>query len=1756
MRTHKKQPRRRRLFVERLESRELLSSSPIWSGFAGNAQHTGLAAVQSQPLDNIRWQTPIDLQPQFSGNDLLIHYGEPMVTAANTVLIPVKTNAIGGFRIEARSGADGTIKWIQNTDYILPNSSWTPSFDAVLTPTNRLYFAGAGGTVYFTDNPDSNNPTFTQVAFYGLSNYQANPGSFNATVFVDTPMTSDSHGNIFFGFRVQGIGPTVGGVPIHSGIARIAASGSGIWTSATTAANDPNIGIVPHNAAPALSNDETTLYVPVRSATTSGYGFLLGWDPTTLALKQNGSGGPMKVLLQDPRPVTQPILGATFAGLASGSSSCNGCEPPDTMVAAGPSNVVEMVNASMLIASKTGTTISTTSLANLFPLPSSLPPGTQRLFQSNPFVIFDDNISNGVGNPSGRFIVGALDIFSNQVTDFLDFAVSNDWDATHGFTTHPFSNVSEDFFLADYPRVGYNADAVFISFNLFNATGAFDHPEILAIQTSTITSGAASTYTSFHHDLSNNLFTVVPAMMHGASPGGPEYFVSAPSSALSGGASDIHILTESNVLSNTPTDLDNDIVVNPYNNAIPVMQPNGSVFPASGKIDARVLSAAWRNNILVADQTIGFNSTTDHVRWYQLSTASTLSLTQQGDVSAANGGSTFYPSIDIAANNNLGLTYMQSSSTEFVSMYVTGRTPTDPTGTMEVGVRAFAGTANYNGTLAGAYSGTSVDPATGTSFWSANEFVTSNSVASWSTGIANFSLSPLPIFSNATIPDISTSSPMVGPDGDVYYGVFGSTYDGSRGWMLHFNRDLTIEKTPGAFGWDDTASIVPASLVPSYQGTSTYLLMTKYNNYAGPASFELADGVNKIAILDPNATETDPHPSSNGVSVMREIMTIAGPTPDANFRSSGFPNAVREWCINSAVVDPFTVGPNGAFHASVLANSEDGKLYRWDLLTDSFTQVVTLTPGIGEAYTPTFMGPDGTVYAINDATLFAVGGLPIAAASDALTVTRGTTAVVNATFTVTLTNPTNDTATVPYFTSDGTATAGRDYVSTSGTLTFTPGTTSLTVNVPILPGTAYHAPRTFFLNLGNPTNARVLQSQAVGTIIVSPSLLPTISITNTSVTQSTTDVINAVFTVTLTGATEESSSVSFNTTDGTAVSGLDYSTVSGTLNFAPGTAPQTQTIVVPVLASAADASPLTFNVVLLNPPVNATIDPGHAQAQGTILNTPPVISIGSVSAPAGDSGTTPFNFTISLSRPSRRPITVTYATADGTAQASADYNAVGHTTVTFAPNQTAMSVTVLVNGTTVSQPDKTFFVKLSNPLVADPVNPVAGTIGVGQGTGTILNHNGALTISDVTAQDRPDAAVQFIFSVRLQNASINPISVDVSAVDGTAHAPADYTPLATTLNFAPGQTFLPVSVIVPADRNFHPSTNFFVNLSNPVNAVLMRAQGIGNIVSGVTPGSLQFSAATYSVRESRGSVNIVITRAGGSTGSISVHFATSGGTAVPNVAYVPTSGTLSFADGQTSASFPITILDDGVISLGQTVNVVLTSPTGGATLGTQSQAILQIFDSDGTPNQRFIMQLYRDLLGREVDPGGFSGWTSILNSGVSRTQVVRMLEDSTEYRTKFVSSVYMQILRRPVDPTGLNMGLGILASGAVGAADQLRAILLGSDEYFNRIGGRTNAGFIQALYHDLLNRDADTLGAQALEQYLANGGDRTQAAGLYLTTPEAAGVLVAGLYQHYLHRQPAPSELPGYEFVLGTSQLSEFDVAAIIAGSGEYLANV
>ncbi len=246
-------------------------AAPFWDGYAGNAQHTAVSPIATQSMDTIRWQTPIDLNPVYqpgSGN-LYAHYGSPMVTQENTVIVPVKTGADGGFRLEAFDGDTGVHRWAANvaTDYALPSHNWVPPYQPVLTPNGRMYYAGAGGTVYYRDNLDASSPSApTQVAFFGNANYTANPAAYNSNVFICTPLTSDDSGNVYFGYRTTGATPA----GVTSGIAKVAPDGTAIYQTVAVASGDAGLGRPVMNCAPAISNDGTKVYMAFSNGANEG----------------------------------------------------------------------------------------------------------------------------------------------------------------------------------------------------------------------------------------------------------------------------------------------------------------------------------------------------------------------------------------------------------------------------------------------------------------------------------------------------------------------------------------------------------------------------------------------------------------------------------------------------------------------------------------------------------------------------------------------------------------------------------------------------------------------------------------------------------------------------------------------------------------------------------------------------------------------------------------------------------------------------------------------------------------------------------------------------------------------------------------------------------------------------------------------------------------------------------------------------------------------------------------------------------------------------------------------------------------------------------------------------------------------------------------------------------------------------------------------------------------------------------------------
>jgi len=245
--------------------------------------------------------------------------------------------------------------------------------------------------------------------------------------------------------------------------------------------------------------------------------------------------------------------------------------------------------------------------------------------------------------------------------------------------------------------------------------------------------------------------------------------------------------------------------------------------------------------------------------------------------------------------------------------------------------------------------------------------------------------------------DDSTACPLVGPDGDVFFGIWYNNLV-SRGFTMHYSADLSTFKNAGAFGWDDTPSIVPASAVPSYTGTSTYLIMCKYNNYSDEGVY--GDGQNKLAVLDPNATQSytvqygshhsPPNTTGPTYTVMKEVLTVLGITPNAEkYSDNTLLDGVREWCINTAAID--------VLGKAAIVNSEDGHCYRWDFTTNTLSEDVALASPTGEAYTPTAVTGDGLSLCVNNANVLAIwdgaepGSLGLSSstpsAGDAITVT-------------------------------------------------------------------------------------------------------------------------------------------------------------------------------------------------------------------------------------------------------------------------------------------------------------------------------------------------------------------------------------------------------------------------------------------------------------------------------------------------------------------------------------------------------------------------------------------------------------------------------------------------------------------------------------------------------------------------------------------------------------------------------------------------
>lgn len=618
---------------------------------------------------------------------------------------------------------------------------------------------------------------------------------------------------------------------------------------------------------------------------------------------------------------------------------------------------------------------------------------------------------------------------------------------------------------------------------------------------------------------------------------------------------------------------------------------------------------------------------------------------------------------------------------------------------------------------------------------------------------------------------------------------------------------------------------------------------------------------------------------------------------------------------------------------------------------------------------------------------------------------EGNSSTSNAGFSVTLSNPSGRTVSVDFATANGAATAGSDYVSSNGTVTFSPGEVSKTINVAVVGDTTGEINENFFVNLSNPTNATLALAQGLGTILDDDSACPAPAFQVTSNLPITTpiDAVAADFN----GDNKKDLIVaSFNSMVELFLSDGNGG-FSGPTIFAVGANVQS-------LAVGDFNGDLKLDVVTVNENTKsillgngsggfaaATTTPapdarsvvvGDLNADGkqdlALVNTA-VTSSGSVSILLGD-GSGAFG------------APTTYPT--GTSSlfgALANINGDNKLDLVVA-NLNSFNVSILLNNG-----DGTFGAATNIALGYNVQSVVTGDlnndsktdiVALGsqpQGRMSILLGNGdgtfgAPTTSVINPPPYRGALADLNGDGQLDLATANPIAGDAGSLvvhfgngTGALSAPAKYT--------------VGISPLAVAIADFNGDTKPDIALPVPNSA---RVSILLNTCAATPITTVQFSSSNYFVNEATNSVSVTVTRNGDTSGTSTVDYTTTDtdnftvncttteGHAFGRCDFATSVDTLTFGPGETSKSFLIPIINDVWSEGSETFGVTLSNATG-AGLGTPATAVITINDNEpvippltGVLNPYFatpffIRQHYLDFLSREPEVG--EPWSGILN---------------------------------------------------------------------------------------------------------------------------------------------------------------------------------
>ena len=483
-------------------------------------------------------------------------------------------------------------------------------------------------------------------------------------------------------------------------------------------------------------------------------------------------------------------------------------------------------------------------------------------------------------------------------------------------------------------------------------------------------------------------------------------------------------------------------------------------------------------------------------------------------------------------------------------------------------------------------------------------------------------------------------------------------------------------------------------------------------------------------------------------------------------------------------------------------------------------------------------------------------------------------------FTVTREGNTSVFASVNYSVQGVSAEAGSDFTPVSGTITFAAGQTSADIVVPILANARGEPDETFTITLSGSTAGSIIVGGSASATILADLLLPSLMIDSVSIADS--GATTAVLTVTRSGSLTQSSSVAYQTAGGSAQVGIDFSAVSGVINFAPGQT--TAQIEIPIIADASGV-PLEkeelFQVELFNAS-NGII----TKSVGTVTITADIAATFSIDSASVAEGASVI-LTVTRGGYLSRSVSVNYSTQDGTAIAGSDYqSATG--TLTFGPNQTTQTITIPILKDSVVETAESFSVVLGNPLGGDVVGS-PGTVSI-----TLDPPLPTLSVSDVSISDTAAGSAGFV--VTLSAVSTIPVTFNYTTQAGSATAGSDFTPRNGTVTIPAGQTSITIDVPVLANANNEPTEIFSVVLSGANGATIAKDTGVGTITADIIVVPV-INVNNVTVSDASPTTALFeVTLSAPTTVTVTVDFSTQTGTANSSD-LVAQSGTLTFAPG-------------------------------------------------------------------------------------------------------------------------------------------------------------------------------------------------------------------------------------------------------------------